>query len=93
MTEDLRGRMVRIGRKMSDQDPREFLSAQKIATAATVDANNWPYATSLTYIYLGDDHLWLHTGSHHGHFRPRHRRDPLCASRNLAQTQLNEYIT
>lgn len=75
------------GRKMSDHDAREFLNTQKIATAATADANNWPYAISLTYIYPGDDLLWLHTGSHHGHFRPQHRHHILCASRNFAQTQ------
>lgn len=68
MAEDLRGHMVRIGRQMSDPDARAFLAAQKIATVATIDANGWPYAIPLTYIYLGDDQLWLHTGARPGHF-------------------------
>jgi uncharacterized protein len=61
---DLRGEMVRTGRKMSDEDARAFLKTQKIASVATVDANGWPYVIPLTYIYLGDELLWLHTGAH-----------------------------
>lgn len=60
--------MVRAARKMSDEETRAFLKNQKIASVATVDANGWPYVVPLTYIYLGDDHLWLHTGAHEGHF-------------------------
>ena len=51
MAADRRGQLVRIARKMSDQDAREFLSTQKIATVATVDANRWPYGIPLTYVY------------------------------------------
>lgn len=60
--------MVRSARKMSDENAREFLKTQKIASVATVDANGWPYVIPLTYIYLGDQRLWLHTGAHDGHF-------------------------
>lgn len=67
-TSDLRGQMVRVGRKMSDQEARDFLGSQKIASVATVDGNGWPYVIPLTYIYRGDDQLWLHTGAHQGHF-------------------------
>jgi nitroimidazol reductase NimA-like FMN-containing flavoprotein (pyridoxamine 5'-phosphate oxidase superfamily) len=65
---DLRGEMIRVRRKMSDEDAREFLKGEKIAYVGTVDANGWPYVIPLTYIYLGDDFLWLHTGAHQGHF-------------------------
>jgi uncharacterized protein len=67
-TKDLRGQMIRIGRKMSDEEARQFLLTHKIASVATVDSNGWPYVVPLTYVYLGDDRLWLHTGAHHGHF-------------------------
>jgi len=60
--------MIRVRRKMSDEDARSFLQSEKIAYVGTVDANGWPYVIPLTYIYLGDDKLWLHTGAHQGHF-------------------------
>ncbi len=65
---DLRGKMVRAARRMSDEDARAFLKNQRTASVATVDASGWPYVIPLTYIYLGDDRLWLHTGAHEGHF-------------------------
>jgi nitroimidazol reductase NimA-like FMN-containing flavoprotein (pyridoxamine 5'-phosphate oxidase superfamily) len=49
---------------MSAEDARDFLKGEKIAYVGTVDANGWPYVIPLTYIYLGDDVLWLHTGAH-----------------------------
>ncbi|HYT18950.1 MAG TPA: pyridoxamine 5'-phosphate oxidase family protein [Candidatus Polarisedimenticolia bacterium] len=66
---------------MSDEDARAFLKTQKIASAATVDANGWPYVIPLTYIYLGDDLLWLHTGAHQGHFLANLQNNPrVCIS-------------
>jgi nitroimidazol reductase NimA-like FMN-containing flavoprotein (pyridoxamine 5'-phosphate oxidase superfamily) len=54
---------------------------QKIASVATVDRNDWPYVIPLTYIYLGDDRLWLHTGAHQGHFLSNLESNPrVCVS-------------
>jgi hypothetical protein len=60
--------MFRANRLMPDHDTREFLRTQKVAHVGTVDAAGWPYVVPLIYIYEGDDHLYLHTGDHHGHF-------------------------
>ncbi len=73
---DLRGQMIRGSRKMSDEDARAFLKAQKIASVATVDQNGWPYVIPLTYIYLGDECLWLHTGAQQGHFLSNLQNSP-----------------
>lgn len=73
---DLRGQMIRGSRKMSDEDARAFLKAQKIASVGTVDQNGWPYVIPLTYIYLGDEYLWLHTGAHQGHFLSNLQNSP-----------------
>jgi nitroimidazol reductase NimA-like FMN-containing flavoprotein (pyridoxamine 5'-phosphate oxidase superfamily) len=73
---DLRGAIVRARRQMSDSEAREFLTSQKIAHLGTVDANGWPYVVPLTYIYLGDDKLWVHTGAHQGHFLTNLEQNP-----------------
>lgn len=78
---DLRGRMIRARRQMSDADSRTFLREQKIAHIGTVDANGWPYVIPLTYIYLGDEWFWFHTGGHHGHFLTNLEHSPrVCAT-------------
>ncbi len=66
--QDLRGRMHRAKRQMSDADAREFLRRQKTAHVGTVDAHGWPYVVPLVYIYEGGDRLYVHTGDHQGHF-------------------------
>jgi uncharacterized protein len=76
LVKDLRAEMIRTRRKMSDEDARAFLKVQKIAYVATVDANGWPYVIPLTYIYLGDDHFWVHTGAHQGHFLTNLEHNP-----------------
>ena len=73
---DLRGEMIRVRRKMPDEEARAFLKGEKIAYVATVDANGWPYVIPLTYIYLDDDFLWLHTGAHQGHFLTNLEHNP-----------------
>lgn len=73
---DLRGQMIRARRRMSDQETRDFLRSQKICHVGTVDANGWPYVVPLTYIYLGDDQFWIHTGAHHGHFLTNLEHNP-----------------
>ncbi len=65
---DLRGKMIRARRRMIDDDARGFLKSQKVAYVGTVDASGWPYVVPLTYIYLGDEDVWVHTGVHQGHF-------------------------
>ena len=67
--QDPRGRMHRVKRQMPDADARAFLRTQKVAHAATVDAAGWPYVVPLIYIYEGGDRLYLHTGTHGGHFQ------------------------
>ncbi len=73
---DHRGRMHRAKRQMSDPEARAFLRAQKIAHVATLDAQGWPYAVPLVYIYEGGDRLYLHTGDHAGHFLANVRHNP-----------------
>lgn len=68
IAKDMRGEMIRVRRRMSEEDTRAFLKGQKIAYVGTVDANGWPYVIPLTYIYLGDENVWVHTGAHQGHF-------------------------
>lgn len=72
---DLRGRMFRAKRQMSDEAARAFLRAQRIAHVGTVDANGWPYVVPLTYVYEGGDLLYVHTGAHQGHFLTNLERD------------------
>ena len=40
---DLRGKMFRAKRQMSEGDAQEFLRRQTTAHVATVGANGWPY--------------------------------------------------
>lgn len=75
-TTDLRGRMFRAKRKMSDEDTQEFLGQQTTANVGTIGANGWPYVVPLVYIYEGGDLLYLHTGAHQGHFLTNVQRDP-----------------
>ena len=65
---DPRGRMHRANRLMPDVEARTFLRTQKLAHVATVGIDGWPYVVPLIYIYEGGDHLFVHTGSHDGHF-------------------------
>jgi nitroimidazol reductase NimA-like FMN-containing flavoprotein (pyridoxamine 5'-phosphate oxidase superfamily) len=46
------------------------------AHVGTVDANGWPYVVPLVYVYEDGDFLYLHTGSHQGHFLTNVQRDP-----------------
>jgi len=39
-----------------------------VAHVATVGEDGWPYVVPLIYIYEGGDRLFVHTGSHQGHF-------------------------
>lgn len=73
--EDLRGRMFRAKRQMSEADTCEFLRGQMTAHVGTVDANGWPYVLPLVYIYEGGDLLYLHTGAHQGEFLTNVQRD------------------
>jgi hypothetical protein len=69
--------MHRVNRLMPDADARAFLRAQKVAHVATVGSDGWPYVVPLIYIYEGGDRLFVHTGSHGGHFERNimaHRR-------------------
>jgi nitroimidazol reductase NimA-like FMN-containing flavoprotein (pyridoxamine 5'-phosphate oxidase superfamily) len=76
---DLRGKMFRAKRLMSDAEAREFLHNQKIAHVGMVDGNGWPYVVPLVYIYEGGDYVYLHTGAHQGHFLTNLQRDSrLC---------------
>lgn len=72
----LRGRMHRHQRLMPVEEARAFLRAQKVAHVATVDGEGWPYVIPLIYIYEGENRLWLHTGSHGGHFERNIERHP-----------------
>ena len=73
---DPRGQIHRKKRLMSDADTREFLRGQKVAHVGTVDVDGWPYVVPLIYIYQGQEQLYLHTGSHHGHFLQNIQRNP-----------------
>jgi uncharacterized protein len=73
---DPRGHMHRRQRLMSNVDATEFLKMQKVAHVGTVDPVGWPYVLPLIYIYEGGDHLYLHTGSHRGHFLRNIDHDP-----------------
>jgi nitroimidazol reductase NimA-like FMN-containing flavoprotein (pyridoxamine 5'-phosphate oxidase superfamily) len=64
---------------MSDDDARRFLRAQKVAHVATVDAAGWPYVIPLIYVYEGGNRLFVHTGSHRGHFERNLRENPRSA--------------
>jgi nitroimidazol reductase NimA-like FMN-containing flavoprotein (pyridoxamine 5'-phosphate oxidase superfamily) len=75
-TPDLRGHMHRANRLMPDEDARAFLRQQKVAHVGTVDQRGWPYVVPLIYIYEGGDRLYLHTGSHEGHFLQNVRGNP-----------------
>jgi nitroimidazol reductase NimA-like FMN-containing flavoprotein (pyridoxamine 5'-phosphate oxidase superfamily) len=76
LVDDLRGKMIRARRRMIDDDTRSFLKSQKVAFVGTVDANGWPYVVPLTYIYLGDENVWVHTGAHQGHFLTNVEHNP-----------------
>ena len=65
---DLRGRMMRSDRQMSDADARAFLREHATASVGTVDSAGWPYVVPLMYVYEEGDTLFLHTGSRDGHF-------------------------
>ena len=73
---DPRGRMHRIKRLMSDDDARVFLRSQKVAHFGSADAAGWPYVIPLIYIYEGGEHLYVHTGSHGGHFQRNVESNP-----------------
>lgn len=60
---DLRGKMFRSKRLMSDADAREFLRKQKTAHVGTVDGRGWPYVVPLVYVYGQGDYLYLHTSA------------------------------
>jgi len=78
-TQDLRGRMVRSDRQMSDTDTRSFLREHSLAHVGTTDAAGWPYVVALMYVYEQGDLLYLHTGPHQGHFLANVRKNPrLC---------------
>lgn len=65
---DLRGRMRRSDRQMSDPDARAFLREHAVASVGTIDSAGWPYVVPLMYVYEEGDKLFLHTGSRAGHF-------------------------
>ena len=65
---DLRGRMTRSDRQMSDADARAFLREHAVASVGTVDSAGWPYVVPLMYVYEDGDRLFLHTGARGGHF-------------------------
>ena len=65
---DLRGRMTRADRQMSEADARAFLREHATASVGTVDSAGWPYVVPLMYVYEEGDKLFLHTGSRGGHF-------------------------
>lgn len=65
---DLRGRMTRGDRQMSDADARAFLREHSAASVGTLDSAGWPYVVPLMYVYEEGDKLFLHTGSRGGHF-------------------------
>lgn len=65
---DLRGRMTRSDRQMSDADVRAFLREHATASVGTVDSVGWPYVVPLMYVYEEGDGLFLHTGARGGHF-------------------------
>jgi hypothetical protein len=73
---DMRGQMFRAKRHMPEAGAREFLRKQMTAHVGTVDANGWPYVVPLVYVYEDGDFLYLHTGSHQGHFLTNVQRDP-----------------
>lgn len=78
---DQRGQMIRARRQMPDVEAREFLIENRIAHLGTVDARGWPYVVPLTYIYLGGDKLWVHTGAHQGHFLTNLEHSPkICVT-------------
>jgi nitroimidazol reductase NimA-like FMN-containing flavoprotein (pyridoxamine 5'-phosphate oxidase superfamily) len=66
---DLRGQIHRVKRRMTDDQARAFLRAQKVAHVASVDEAGWPYVVPLIYIYEGGNELYVHTGNHRGHFQ------------------------
>lgn len=75
----LRGRMYRHQRQMPDEEAREFLRRQKIAHVGVIDPQGWPYVVPLVFVYEGGEQLYLHTGSHPGHFASSVLRNPrLC---------------
>lgn len=73
---DMRGHMFRARRQMPDAEARDFLRHRMTAHVGTVDANGWPYVVPLVYVYEGGEFLYLHTGSHQGHFLTNVQRDP-----------------
>lgn len=73
---DLKGRMFRAKRQLPDEEAREFLRRGRTAHVGTAAADGWPYVVPLVYIYEQGDLLYLHTGSHQGHFLTNVQRDP-----------------
>jgi len=71
-----RGRMIRSDRQMPDAEARAFLREQCVARVGTSDAAGWPYVVALMYVYEAGDILYLHTGSHPGHFLANIRENP-----------------
>ena len=73
------GDVRRRDRLMAPADACEFLRGQRTAHVATVGPYGWPYVIPLAFVYEGGDVLYLHTGSHEGHFLRNFRADPrLC---------------
>jgi uncharacterized protein len=71
-----RGRMIRCDRQMPDENTRLFLSEQCVAQVGTCDAAGWPCVVALMCVYESGDRLYLHTGSHHGHFLANIQQNP-----------------
>ena len=65
---ELRGRMLRSKRQMSDEEALEFLRCQKFAHVGTVDGQGWPDVVPLVYVFEDRDLLYVHTGELQGHF-------------------------
>jgi hypothetical protein len=65
---DLRGKMFRSKRLMSDGEAREFLRKQEIAHVSTVDRNGSPYVVPLfekeSYYEKGDRRTGIRTPHH-----------------------------
>jgi uncharacterized protein len=71
-----KGHMFRAKRQLPDEEAQEFLRRGMTAHVGSISADGSPYVVPLVYVYEGGDLLYLHTGSHQGHFLTNVQHDP-----------------
>lgn len=59
----MRGIIQNKRREMSKEDVKHFLEKARIAHVGTVGEDGFPYVIPLTYVYEGEEQLYLHIGN------------------------------